>query len=453
MAGGFIMKINIIDPSSTEFNRGSFCYAPYLAYIGLSEMGYDVSIYESFKAEDLDSISDADIQLVCLWSYPQIETAMLLSQMLHFEKGKDNTYYIGYSPLIDYLGLQHHRSFFGCDLLSSGDFIKKAMFHYPDCYKKFNRLLLSDCDMHLRSIDTGSIVHPLFTSYGCPNGCTFCPSTINCDHKRIALSVDDTLQMFDKCKQLQIYHIHLTDEDFFFNIRRAYTILNYLQGEGFHIITLGSASQVKKFLDTYGSQVIEEAGIELIEIGFESGNDDISQDMGAGKSLSACYELASKQQQLPFRIFWLVLTFFPGETIKSLNHTGDFMREYGFEMKDVLGRLRTNGTKGGLGQFFQPYHGTPIYNDLRKDGLFITERPIRLMPSYIPNSFLYDPVNRVNHDAFQKAIPWLDLYNAPHLRDIQVGQSLNDYIDTNNPKQTMLHTFTFAILARMGVIE
>jgi len=449
------MKINIIDPSSTEFNRGSFCYTPYLCYIGLSELGHEVTLMESFIPENINNAPDADIQLICLWSYPQIECCILLQQLLPFEKGKDNVYFVGYTSLIEAYGFRHiglsEKSCCG-DLMRNKSFLTLALQNYPEYYGRFNRLLLSDCDMHLQTLEKGEKVYPLFTSYGCPNGCVFCPSTINCNKERIVLDLMDVENLTDNCIHDGIHYIHFTDEDFFFDIERAEMILQSLEDRDMHLIALGSAKNVKDYIDKYGTETIQKSGLEVIEIGFESASPELSVRMGAGKSLSDCEALAEIQDRLPCKIFWLVQTFFIGETISTLNETGRFMCKYGFEMNEVVGRLRTNGTKGGLGQFFQVYDGTPIYNKALQNGVKLTERPIRLIPSYIPNSFLDSIINSVQPENMADALPWLKLYNLSfNIKSLVEGRTIrNHFVNTKNPINTIL---TFAILARLEVIR
>jgi len=447
------LKINIIDPSSTEFNRGSFCYAPYLCYNFLAPTN-DVTLYESFQPEDLDLITDAAVQIVCLWSYPQIETATLLAQMLPFMYGKNNVFFVGYTPLIKQLGLPHIELTLGFDPLQDENSLKTAMLMYPVYYSHFKRLLLSDCDMHLKHLDKDEKVYPLFTSYGCPNGCAFCPSTTNCGKRRIELPLKDVFNMLIMCTKQEIKNIHFTDEDFFYDIDRAREILLYLNGKEMHLIALGSSDKVLAFIDKYGVDIIKNAGLEIIEIGFESGDAKVSQSMGQGKDLDDCENLAAIQHMLPFKIFWLLLTFFPGETIKSLNKTGEFMLENGFEMEEVVGRLRTNGTKGGLGQFFQRYEGTSIDNAANKKGMTLTERPIRLVPSYLPHSFLESVITEYSPNLLESAFPYLNLYNVTlPTKDIEIGMTVGDYIYGESTYVKTQMAITFAILARFGIIK
>ena len=50
--------------------------------------------------------------------------------------------------------------------------------------------------------------------------------------------------------------------------------------------------------------------------------------------------------------------------------------------------VQTNGTMGGLGQFFQPYDGTSGFEDIKMRGIMLSQRPVRLIPSFLPNSLL-----------------------------------------------------------------
>jgi hypothetical protein len=282
---------------------------------------------------------------------------------------------------------------------------------------------------------------------------------VNCARHRFSLAVDEVTLMLDQCKSLGIKNIHFTDEDFFYDITRAHQILQHISGKGFHLIALGSAEAVMAYLQTFGPDTIKAAGLEVIEIGFESGDTSVSKSMGNGKDLNVCIQLAEMQNDLPFTIFWLVLTFYMGETITTLNETGKFMQRYGLPMEQVVGRLRTNGTKGGLGQFFQPYHGTGILELVQKKGVLLNDRPVRLIPSYLPNSFLDSIIEKVDYSKLAEALPWIAIYNLNGIMDefsidkpIEVGNPLRAYI--KGPKVLQMRkSILFAVLARMGVIS
>ncbi len=419
----------IIDPASTEFNRGSFCYLPYIFYSSLRDYdyGFTVKFIEDFTIAEIDNLPTAESTFVALWSYPQIESCLVLNRFL------DQVEFFGYYPLIDELNLPKH------EILEH--VIKKGIKNYPKYYKDFKYLLLSDCDMHLAKYE--GIVYPLFTSYGCPKNCSFCPSSVNCNRTRIELDVDDVLKMLRDCREQGIRNIHFTDEDFFLNIDRAFEILNKQIGMKMQFITLGSVHAVQKFIDKYGEQVLIDSGMKIIEVGFETGDDKLSKAMH--KPSSDQYEkLANSLKTVD--IFWLTLTFFPGETISTLNKTGDFLRKYGKDVDELYGRIATNGTEGGLGQFMQVYHGVKGHDEIVENGAVLTTRPMRLIPSYIPNSFRESVIKEIKDIVWNNK--WIDLYLKKDYIPpvIVVGKTIEQHVDCTDDY------IYLAILARLGVI-
>jgi radical SAM superfamily enzyme YgiQ (UPF0313 family) len=347
--------------------------------------------------------------------------------------------FFGYEPLIKHFKLPFQ---------AIGDeHILEGMYNYPQVYPAFQHLLLSDCDMHLKKYE--GQVYPLFTSYGCPRGCAFCPSTVNCHGKRIHLTITEIQMMLDLCAEKGINNIHFTDEDFFFDTDRTAEILKHaaLLG-GFNFIALGEVTTVNRFVDRIGNSLLEDSGMKLIEIGMETADEELGRKMGKAP-IDKCKELSDKCHT---DIFWLALTFFPGETLKTLNETGKFLREHGFKPEELYGRIRTNGTEGGLGQFFQPYHGTKDYSSLKEKGNFISPRPMRLIPSYLPNSFLKSKVE-LWEDKPEERKYWCDLYRLPEIPmpedDSLIWRNLQKL-----PKGVSVAdgaTF-YAILARLGII-
>jgi len=146
----------IIDPSSPEFNRGSFCYLPYIFYAYLKTRGLNVLLLEDFNCSQIDDVPEAEDYFVGLWSYPQIDNALVINRFL-----RKKPFFFGYYPLIEKLKLKERR------ILENE--ILTGIETYVNFYHDFAHILLSDCDMHLRKYE--GQVYPLFTSYGCPNGC------------------------------------------------------------------------------------------------------------------------------------------------------------------------------------------------------------------------------------------------------------------------------------------
>tara|TARA_Y100000034_G_scaffold16121_1_gene17317 strand:- start:8200 stop:9519 length:1320 start_codon:yes stop_codon:yes gene_type:complete len=432
----------ILDPASTEFNRGGFCYLPYILYSALKEGGKEVILIEDFTVAELDNLPEAKQYIASLWSYPQMDICFILNKFL------DRVSYFGYIPLIENLQL-------GLFPISE-ERLKKGLQYYPSYYKDFKYILLSDCDMHLKKYE--GIVHPLCTSYGCSNACAFCPSSVNSGWNRVVIPVDTVSLMIDSCVEQGIHNIHFTDEDFFFNADRAFDILNGLiiRETEFNLIALGSSINVERFIERYGVEVLEDSGLKIIEIGFETADEDLTKSMLKPSIGMNRFEKLAKELEGHVDIFWLTLTFFPGETITTLNKTGAFLREYGFDKEEMYGRVRTNSTEGGLGQFFQPYHGTRGFGELGEKGVTISERPVRLVPSYIPDSFLNSGIEKVHREVTQEDKEWFALYKVPDLSKF-LTKGIEGYTIRAVCGMSGNHTLAdkcvfYAICARLGII-
>lgn len=385
----------IIDPASTEFNRGSYCYLPYILFSALRSDGYGVLLIEDFTCSDIDGLPEANKYLVGLWSYPQIDACLILDRFL-----PSKPEFFGYYPLVNKYRLKKYQA--------SDRQILDGITNYTQYYDAFERILLSDCDMHLTKYE--GQVYPLFTSYGCGNKCKFCPVSVNCNSNKVIVPIEKVKSILDFCDEKGYKNIHFTDEDFFFDADRAMEILQYTQDRGFNYISLGSVHTVTRFIEKFGTEVFSATGMRLIEVGLETADTALNKKMGkAGKDkYTALAEMAKGKVD----IFWLTMTFFPGETIQTLKATGLFLKQYGFELTDLYGRVQTNSTKGGLGQFFQSYEGTAESIDIENKGMLVSERPVRLIPSFIPHSFLSCEIQNIRRPTVEEEV-WYNLYRLP----------------------------------------
>lgn len=459
-----------IDPTSPETNRGSYCY---LSYLLASATGCD--LYEEFRIADLESVESylmkQDHVFVALWSYPQIETCLMLNHLL---KGKCSFY--GYYPLIEKLGLN--------PAYYTEELILKGMRDYPVYFSDFKHLLLSDCDLHLKEKGMNrTTVYPMFTSYGCPMGCTFCSATKN-QKKRIVMDVDDVVFNLNYMHRRHRHGIHFTDEDFFFDTERAFNILLRASdfSEDFKFIALGCIESVAKFtqfLQSVSQPVRDRIWkvLHLIEIGLETASTEHEKEMGKHRGSGIVqYNIDYLLKHCPTKILWLTMTFAPGETISSIAQTGKFLRKHGLNTKELEDRIVSNGTEGGLGQFFQYYDGTYDKNRLLLGGEFLTERPMRLLPSYLPRSFL-DCIFTINKRMYFKRegdlFYWMDVYNVLKYTDKwvdamavteQVEQfhgmeparfSVESFVrpDSQSYTEASQNAIFLALCARLGIIE
>jgi hypothetical protein len=386
--------IYIIDSTSTEVNRGSYCYLPYLLYSSYLFQKKEVSFYEDFSISDFvkfiekTEIKKGDTFLVSIWSYSQIDIAHAIQTYLKYHSIEITLKFFGYYPIIDFYGFTK--------FIIDKKTLMLGLENQYNIFDKVKDVFLSDCDMHL--VDYEGEVFPFFTSYGCLNRCKFCTASKNTDG-RIFIIEEKTLR-----KKIDIYYrngwhnIHFTDENFFFDAERAFAILSYMVslGEVWNLIIMSHAKDLINFIEKYGKDILYKSGIRLFEVGLETASISLgSVEVGIMKDVSFCEQLF---QKVDIPILWLTMSFFPGESISSLNKTGSFLKKYGIDPFHLYKRIRTNGTEGGLGQFFQPYHGLYDFAQLEEKGVLSPFRFIRLAPSYLPFSLLESSVDEIDLD-------------------------------------------------------
>jgi hypothetical protein len=149
-----------------------------------------------------------------------------------------------------------------------------------------------------------------------------------------------------------------------------------------------------------------------------------------------------------------------------LRSTGLFLEKYGFKLEELYGRIQTNSTLGGLGQFYQSYIGTFENEDIKKKGIILSRRPVRLLPSFVPNSFLDCQVKRFR-PIREEEKKWYRLYKISDelfdykpkmLANCDGSQQLDNifgcFMNLLDSGISYEDAITFlAISARLGVIE
>ena len=431
-------RILLIDPTTTEWNRGGYCYLPYLFYDYLKhEKGFDVTFYENFTApEKFDLVVDENTDIyISLCTPPQKDICLELHQSFPTAK------FFGYYGFIEELGFPMLRI--------SPEQLVAGMRHQGKSFESLQSILLSDCDAHIKGEFKGTF-YPFNTSYSCSRGCQFCPGSKNNNHKIDSMTLKDVETKLAFYYTKDYKNIHFTDENFFIDIDRAYYILCFCQKyEDLNLIILGDSESILKFINRYGRNFLHLSHVRLLEIGFEGFN--LLSIKGGEKHLETCRMLYTL---VPDLVYWLTLTFAPGETLTTLAETGQFLHLYGKDPEDMLPRLRTNGTEGGLGQFFQQY--PDLYTEYL-EGLHSPFNATRLYPSFIPKSFLESRIKRINTGRFIELEYWCDLYNVPtaidpHFVNCTVQNILNLLEEDSYLSQASI-CIALAIAARLGIIE
>jgi hypothetical protein len=377
-------KVYIVDFSAggEVVRGGTFANSGSLLYSAIKDdPELEVKFLEDITPFRLYRMPRADEYVFQVWGYGQIDSVKWAVSEIPGKKS-----FIGYTPFADLVELP-------IDERWTNENIKKGMANLPNIFDDLEFGLMSDCDLHIKSDDKRK-VFPLFASAGCPNKCAFCPVPAVKD-KWLQLTVDEAKDAIRRTF-IRGNNIHFMDEDFFLDTKYAVELIHFMHdlqativamgGMRIKWIALASVPSFARTLKELGEDYLVEAGLFLAEIGLESSNAKLRASMNkTGDSTQLEYILENSKK---INKFWLTVTLFPGETITTLNDIGNFLKLHGTQADMHGDRLVTNGNVGGLGQFFQRYYGTTMYEPSSELGWVLEERPIRLSPSFIPNSLL-----------------------------------------------------------------
>lgn len=423
--------ITILQPTTTEQNLGGICYSPYWYYAFFRSKGHEVKIFEDVTMRSLRaaeaSLIESELVLIDLSSYGQV----LFSQEIFREVKKTKTCaFIGYAPLIRSLELP---------LFDPKESIEQAVFDSFFYSDEFRYSLLSDCDSHIKSQDSRKVV-PVFLSVGCNKKCPFCYATTEAYPFGVA-SKDKIRRIIDRCSE-RGWNIHFCDEDFFAHPHIEF-ILDLLKEKSIKYICLTTVVSLLSAVERFGLEKIKASGNFLNEIGLETADKTV---------LSKNQGLMQKAIDTGLKLFWLVMTFMPNESLSSLRATGEFLEKYGYKKNELLPRIVTNSTTGGLGQFFQPYHGTPWHERIDDLGVVYNHYSTRLFPSFIGHKLLNEVPVRLR-EIQDCDFEWFSLYG----NDNEMVKSVFNLVDgAKNVKQIvgsdMERAIVIAQFARLGIV-
>lgn len=197
-------------------------------------------------------------------------------------------------------------------------------FHLVDINgKNYNRL------------DNGEVSFPFFTSVGCPYQCTFCnaPVVYSKVHGKKWLALDE-MKILDNIEtayqRYKFSRIQIMDDDTFVKHERMLRMLQGFIDRGLnkHIKIDFRGVRINEFLkmdDDYMS-TMEEAGVEMMAIGVESGSDRILKGMKKNITRAQIIEANRRLAKHPkLRPHYNFFCGSPGETYDDLMMTKDLL--------------------------------------------------------------------------------------------------------------------------------
>lgn len=204
--------------------------------------------------------------------------------------------------------------------------------------------------------------HPmlqLWSSRGCPNRCTYCDYpqvfTMHTFRMRSAKSVVDEMEYIHKHLP-NVKEIFLEDDTFTIDRNRVLEVCRQIKERGLDLIW---SCNVRANLDHDILKVMKDAGCRILIVGYESGNQQVLNNIKKGIALKQAEDFTRSAKQLGLRIFGCFMIGLPGDTKGSIEDTFQFAKKLGPDMV-----------------FFQqavPFPGTEFYEWAKYNGYLRTQ--------------------------------------------------------------------------------
>jgi hopanoid biosynthesis associated radical SAM protein HpnJ len=236
-------------------------------------------------------------------------------------------------------------------------------------------------DLVIEKYYNGYLKHPyvsFYTGRGCRARCTYClwPQTIS-GHVYRVRSPQNVYDEMVNAKRLfpQVKEFFLDDDTFTDNPVRAMEIARKFKNLG---ITWSCNARANVAKDTL--KVLKESGLRLLTVGFESGNQQILNNIKKGTRIEQIKEFVKATKELGILVHGAFILGLPGETAETIEKTLRFALEmdpYSIQVSLVA-----------------PYPGTELYAQAQREG-WLKDEGNQLVNDGIQNSAIsYDSISR-----------------------------------------------------------
>jgi radical SAM superfamily enzyme YgiQ (UPF0313 family) len=210
-------------------------------------------------------------------------------------------------------------------------------------------------DLETEKYYIGYLQHPylsLYTGRGCFSRCIFClwPQTIGGNKYRVR-SPEHVFEEMKLAKSLfpQVKEFFFDDDTFTDNRKRIEELAPMLKTLG---ITWSCNAKANVPYETL--KLMRECGLRLLLVGFESGNQQILNNIRKGIRVDRAREFVKNCKRLGIKIHGTFILGLPGETRETMRQTMDYARE-----------LDVNTIQVSLAA---PYPGTELYAQALSNG-------------------------------------------------------------------------------------
>jgi anaerobic magnesium-protoporphyrin IX monomethyl ester cyclase len=214
----------------------------------------------------------------------------------------------------------------------------------------------------------------IFTGRGCPNYCTFCswPTTLMGREYR-SRSQENVVKEFEYIldNMPEVREVFIEDDTFTINKKRVREICREFIERG---LDIAWSCNSRANLDKETMMIMKKAGCRLLDVGYESGNDELLRNMKKGITVEQSRKFTKDAKDAGLMILADFIVGMPGENKNTAQKTLDFAKEI----------------KPNMVQFSSatPIPGTLFYDFVSKNGFLETE----------------DIEKSLDPDAFQRCI-------------------------------------------------
>ena len=231
--------------------------------------------------------------------------------------------------------------------------------------------------LNIKDYFLGHTLYPMvqiFTGRGCPNQCTFCawPETLMGRKHRVR-SVGNVVDEFEYItKELpEVKEIFIEDDTFTIGKNRIKEVCGEIKRRGLDITWSCNA---RANLDYESMKAMKDAGCRLLDVGYESGSDEILKNIKKGITTSDSRKFTKDARRAGLMILADFIFGMPGETKETAEQTIRFVKEI----------------KPNIVQFSvaTPLPGTEFYSYVKENGFLLVD----------------DLEESLDEDGFQKCI-------------------------------------------------